>query len=76
MREYLLVNADQIGEVLGMERHRSKMSQRTLAEEAQVARSFVGMLECKGKKDITLSKVLRLLSALGCEVVIRRRVRT
>jgi len=72
MNEYVIGNTSGFGYVVGTERTRREVSQRGLASMSEVSRSFVAAIEADGK-DITLSKALRIINSLGCEVVIRRK---
>ena len=54
------------------ERKKQKLSQEELGEIAGLARSYISRIE-QGSIDVSISRLQRILSALGFELTIRKK---
>ena len=68
----LLTNAKEIGHVIRLERKRQGLTQTKLAHYAGVGINFISQLE-NGKSTVELDKTLRVLNALGFDIIATKR---
>lgn len=72
--EYLVRGPQSIGFAIAEARHRAGMTQAALADEAAVHRSYLSALE-GGATTEAIRRIVRLVDALGLELVVRDRGR-
>lgn len=72
--EYVVIGAQSLGRSIREFRRRRHISQRTLAEQVGVHRSYLSEME-SGATTEALDRIIRTLSALDLEIVIRERSR-
>lgn len=58
-----------LGEMIGVQRIRRKMSQSALAKEVGISRNYVSLIE-RGNENVSYSTVLKICEVLGLEVSI------
>ena len=72
--EYLVVGPQSLGRSIREFRLRCHLSQQALAEQVGIHRSYLSELE-SGATTEALERIVRTLSALNLEIVIRERSR-
>jgi len=65
---------EDIGKAIAKERKNQKISQQRLANELWMSRSAISGIENNSIAEIGFRKILRVCSALGLELIIRKKV--